>query len=121
VAGPDPVPPRRAPRLPPHAQTRAVLVVAGAVGRGDARRLCRRARELLAANGAASLVCDVAGVEPATAEAVDVLARIALTARRAGRGTVLRGPSPALVALIDLCGLARSLPCEPGSVVEPRR
>lgn len=43
---------------------------------------------------------------------VDELARLVLTARRAGYTVVLRDPSPSLVGLLDLCGLSPTLRVE---------
>lgn len=43
---------------------------------------------------------------PADLGAVDQLARAGLSARRRGRRLRLRGVSPELLALLDLCGLA---------------
>lgn len=51
-------------------------------------------------------MCDVAGIGPPGLAAVDVLARMQLTARRAGGRIRLRDPAPALGALLRLVGLA---------------
>jgi len=42
---------------------------------------------------------------------VDVLARLQLEARRGGGSISLRGSEPALVELLELCGLADVLGC----------
>ncbi len=52
------------------------------------------------------MLCDVAGIGPPGLAAVDVLARMQLTARRAGGRIRLRDPDPALRALLGLVGLA---------------
>ncbi len=52
------------------------------------------------------MLCDVAGIGPPGLAAVDALARMQLTARRAGGRIRLRDPDPALRALLDLVGLA---------------
>ena len=46
-----------------------------------------------------------AGLGPPGLAAVDLLARLQLTARRAGGRIRLRDPDPALLALLDLVGL----------------
>ncbi len=51
-------------------------------------------------------MCDVAGIGPPGLAAVDALARLQLTARRAGGRIRLRDPAPALGALLRLVGLA---------------
>ncbi len=51
------------------------------------------------------MVCDVAGLGPPGLAAVNLLARLQLTARRAGGRIRLRDPSLALCALLDLVGL----------------
>ncbi|MGW9031411.1 STAS domain-containing protein [Streptomyces sp. NPDC055722] len=96
----------RPPGLPTvDAETPAVLVVAGPVTRDDVARLGQDVRALLKDTGAAVVVCDVAALRPVTLASVDVLARLQLTARRAGGRIRLRGPAPALRALLDLVGL----------------
>ncbi|MGI5137481.1 MULTISPECIES: STAS domain-containing protein [unclassified Streptomyces] len=96
----------RPPGLPTvDAETPAVLVVAGPVTRDDVARLGQDVRALLKDTGAAVVVCDVAALRPVTLASVDVLARLQLTARRAGGRIRLRDPAPALRALLDLVGL----------------
>ena len=96
----------RLPGLPTvDAETPAVLVVAGPVTRDDVARLGQDVRALLKDTGAAVVVCDVAALRPVTLASVDVLARLELTARRAGGRIRLRDPAPALRALLDLVGL----------------
>lgn len=62
----------------------------GTGGRGDRDRV---------------VVCDVAGLGPPGLAAVELLARLQLTARRAGGRIRLRDPAPALLALLGLVGL----------------
>lgn len=85
--------------------TPAVLVLTGPVTRDEVTGLCDDARTLLEATGARTVVCDVAGLGPPGLGAVDLLARLELTARRAGARIRLRDPAPALHALLDLVGL----------------
>lgn len=62
-------------------------------------------RARLESSGAGVLVCDVAGLGPPGLTTVDALARMELTARRAGGRIRLRDPDPALHALLALVGL----------------
>lgn len=87
------------PKTPP------VLVLPGPVTRDDVPGLCDDLRALLDATGGGVVVCDVAGLGPPGLGAVDLLARLALTARRAGGRIRLRDPTPSLRALLDLVGL----------------
>jgi ABC-type transporter Mla MlaB component len=57
----------------------------------------------------ATVEVDVAGVT-ADLAMVDLLARMALSARRRGCGLLLRGAAPELVELIDVAGLSDVLP-----------
>lgn len=87
------------------ATTPAVLVLPGPVSKDDVPRLSDDVRARLEATGAGVVICDVAGLGPPGLAAVDVLARLQLAALRAGGRIRLRGPSPALRALLDLVGL----------------
>ncbi|WP_148663824.1 STAS domain-containing protein [Streptomyces ambofaciens] len=91
----------------PHvdAVTPAVLVLPGPVSRGETPRLCDEVRALLEATRAGVIVCDVGGLGPPGLAVVDLLARLELTARRAGGRIRLRDPDPALHVLLDLVGL----------------
>lgn len=85
--------------------TPAVLVLPGLVTRDEVPRLCDDVRARLEAAGGGVVVCDVAGLGPPGLAAVDALARLELTARRAGGRIRLKDPDPALRALLDLVGL----------------
>ncbi|MFJ7237060.1 STAS domain-containing protein [Streptomyces olivaceus] len=91
----------------PHvdAVTPAVLVLPGPVSRGETPRLCGEVRALLGTTRAGVVICDVGGLGPPGLAVVDLLARLELTARRAGGRIRLRDPDPALPALLDLVGL----------------
>ncbi|MFE2331166.1 STAS domain-containing protein [Streptomyces coelicoflavus] len=91
----------------PHvdAVTPAVLVLPGPVSRGETPRFCDEVRALLESTRAGVVVCDVGGLGPPGLAAVDLLARLELTARRAGGRIRLRDPDPALHGLLDLVGL----------------
>ncbi|MEU5677677.1 MULTISPECIES: STAS domain-containing protein [Streptomyces] len=97
---------RTAPGLPHvDAVTPAVLVLQGPVSRGETPRLCDEVRALMESTRAGVVVCDVGGLGPPGLAVVDLLARLQLTARRAGGRIRLRDPDPALHALLDLVGL----------------
>lgn len=89
------------------AVTPAVLVLPGPVSRGETPRLCDEVRALLETTRAGVVVCDIGGLGPPGLAVVDLLARLELTARRAGGRIRLRDPDPdsALHALLDLVGL----------------
>ncbi|MFE9628941.1 STAS domain-containing protein [Streptomyces sp. NPDC006527] len=91
----------------PHvdATTPPVLGLYGPVTRSQVTGLCDDVRALLEASRAGVVVCDVAGLGPPGLMTVDLLARLQLAARRAGGRIRLRGPDPALRALLDLVGL----------------
>src|SRR5918996_278738 len=98
------------------AMTPAVLVLTGPVTRDEVTGLCDDVRALLEATGAQGpsvVVCDVGGLGPPGLGAVDLLARMELTARRAGGRIRLRDPDPALRALLDLVGLRFEMEGEP--------
>ena len=82
-----------------------VLVVGGPVAPHDAPWLCERVRVLLEHSHDAGLVCEVDRVTEVEAGTIDVLARIALVARRLGRPFRLRGVAPELADLLRLVGL----------------
>jgi ABC-type transporter Mla MlaB component len=83
----------------------AVLVLPGPVAKDAVAGLCAEVRALLAGAAAGVVVCDVAGIGPPGLAAVDLLARLELTARRAGGRIRLRDPDPALRSLLRFVGL----------------
>ncbi|MFF7855355.1 STAS domain-containing protein [Streptomyces sp. NPDC007904] len=97
----------RPPGLPfVDATTPPVLVLSGPLTRDEVSGPCDAVRALLDGGGAGGVVvCDVGGLGPPGLAAVNLLARLQLTARRAGGRIRLRDPSPALHALLDLVGL----------------
>ncbi|MFD5181373.1 STAS domain-containing protein [Streptomyces sp. NPDC058372] len=98
----------------------AVLRLATPVAPSDGPRLCAELADLAAA-GADEVVCDVSGVREPQLAAVDALARLRLTARRAGCRLRLRHPTPQLRALLALTGLAGPLGLEDPAGTTPRR
>ncbi|MFI1292367.1 STAS domain-containing protein [Streptomyces sp. NPDC020792] len=94
------------------ARTPAVLVLAGPVTREEVAGLCADVRALLG-DRADVVVCDVGGLGPPGLGVVDLLARLQLTARRAGGRIRLRDPDPALDALLRLVGLSFEMERQP--------
>ncbi|MEV7319053.1 STAS domain-containing protein [Streptomyces sp. NPDC093970] len=87
------------------AVTPAVLVLSGPVARDEVPGLCDAVRAMLPGRGDRTVVCDVGGLGPPGLAAVDLLARLELTARRAGGRIRLRDPDPALRSLLRFLGL----------------
>jgi anti-anti-sigma regulatory factor len=83
----------------------AVLVLPDAVSPQELSRLCDEVRALLETTGSPVVVCDVGGLGPPGLAVVELLARLELTARRAGGRIRLRDPGQALQALLHLTGL----------------
>lgn len=92
--------------------TPAVLVLGPAVGRADVPGLCARLSAPASRHGpeAGPVVVDVGAVHATDLAALEALARLGLTARRLGRGIVLRGASGELRALLARSGLDTVLP-----------
>ncbi|MFD6426169.1 STAS domain-containing protein [Streptomyces sp. NPDC060198] len=96
------------PLTPPAGQPPVTLVVTGRITRARVPELCAELERLLAVPGraAAPAECDLAGVVRPDLTAVEAVARLSLTARRAGGGTLrLRDVPPELRTLLDLVGL----------------
>ncbi|WP_343245186.1 STAS domain-containing protein [Streptomyces sp. SID14478] len=85
------------------------MAVAGPIGPGDAPQLCDRVRAAQESACGGEVICDVSGLTSSDFTTVDALARMQLTARRAGGRIRLRDPSPKLALLIQLAGLADAL------------
>lgn len=79
--------------------------------RPDLPGLYARTCVLLAERPGAPVRLGVRGV-PADAVAVEALATLRLAARRGGHEVSLTGASPAMLAIVELVGLARALPAE---------
>ena len=91
-----------------------VVVVDGRIAPDDVAALRDRFRTVLVESSDGPVVCDVAGLVEPDATAVDLLCRLAVEARRAGRPFAIRGPAPELCELLDLCGIAPVLPVRAG-------
>ncbi|MEU3978799.1 STAS domain-containing protein [Streptomyces sp. NPDC026672] len=101
--------------------TPAVLVLDGRVGKGEVDGVCEVLRGLLGVGGGGVVVCDVSGVGAGGLGTVELLARLELTARRAGGRIRLRAPDPALLALLDLVGLRFEMEGQPEQREPPLR
>ena len=97
------------------------LGLAGPIARLDIPVLCARARRLLESGDADRLICDMSAVADPDIVTIDALARLQLTARRAGSQVGLRNASRELRDLLDLAGLRSALPLSRRSRVEARR
>ncbi|MFI9390931.1 STAS domain-containing protein [Streptomyces bauhiniae] len=89
----------------PHVDPRTdpVLVLRGPVTRDGVAGLADVVRGLVGRSGV--VVCDVRALGPPSLPHVELLARLELAARRGGGRISLRGPEPALRALLGLVGL----------------
>src|SRR5918997_3684556 len=75
------------------------------ISRGDLPGLCDRVCRVLSESRAATLVCDVRGVEP-DAVTVDALCRLQLASRRQRCQIRLRNASDELLTLVAFMGLS---------------
>jgi hypothetical protein len=87
-----------------------VMILAG-VTRADVPALCERLRALVGAADPDVVVCDVSALVPDLV-AVEVLARLRLTARRLGCELRLRDASRGLEQVLAFCGLCDVLALE---------
>jgi ABC-type transporter Mla MlaB component len=94
-----------------------VLAVVGPLARTDVPVLCERAKELLEESGAELVVCDVRELGDVDASAIDLIARLQLTARRVGARVCVRHASNSLRDLLAFTGIAEVC----GLRVEPER
>jgi ABC-type transporter Mla MlaB component len=83
-----------------------VVSVAGPLARTDVPALCERAKKQLEASGADLVVCDVRELAEADVCAIDLIARLELTARRLGARVCIRHASKPLRDLLALTGIA---------------
>ncbi len=83
--------------------------------------LCDRLRTTVARDGAKVVICDVQHLTPADAVAVDLLARLQLTARRIGSQILLVNAARELSELLDLMGLSEVVPPYQESLLETKR
>ncbi|MGY0492181.1 STAS domain-containing protein [Streptomyces sp. WG-D5] len=107
----SPLPPE--PESPPDSSP--VVALAGPIRSGDAPRLCERVRAARdgTPGAAPTVVCDVSAVTTADLTTLDALARMQLTARRAGFRIVLRDPPAGLAVILELAGMGGVLGAPP--------
>ncbi|MHC0431157.1 STAS domain-containing protein [Streptomyces sp. O3] len=90
--------------------TEPIVVALGPrITRAEVPRLCEQARAALDHSGAAELVCDAAALAAPDLTAVDALARLRTTTRRAGARMRVRDASTRLCELLLLVGLVEVL------------
>jgi anti-anti-sigma regulatory factor len=97
-----------------------VLALAPPVTHADVADACERLRVLLQDGGSAGItvICDLAAITAPDALALEVLARLQLTARRLGGQISLCRPSGRLRELLVLTGLAEFLPLHEGHRID---
>lgn len=82
-----------------------VIALEGVVAIEDVHGLCASLLTLIRRERPAVVVCDVGDLVEPDVVAVEAVASLQLTARRAGSTVVLRHPSADLCALLHLAGL----------------
>jgi hypothetical protein len=91
---------------PPAGRCTGVVVIDGRLSRGRIAALCREARRLLASGQDDLVMCDVGAVVEPDVMVIEAIARLQLTARRAG-GSIgvwrASGRLRDLLALVGLC------------------
>ena len=90
----------------------AVLALDGTIVREAVPDLCAQLRALLAADHATTVVLDLAGVADPDLATVEAVARLQLTAKRAGASVQLRNACAWLRAQLRFVGLDAVVPCE---------
>ncbi|MGH2418193.1 MAG: STAS domain-containing protein [Candidatus Limnocylindria bacterium] len=87
-------------------------MVGGPIDGAGTPALSERVRAALDESGADAVVCDVAGVVEPDIGVVDELARARLAALRRGCELRITEATERLRELLDLAGMAKTLPCE---------
>ena len=87
-----------------------VLAVGDGIAASTVSGLCSRLRSLIDESHADLVACDVGALHDCDLVAIDVLARLGLTARRMGCALEVWGASDTLVELIAFAGLQQILP-----------
>ena len=103
-----------------HRPSPIVFTLGGPFARADLPTLCERLGALLHGSDAAVAVCDVRALVEPDAVTIDALARLQLTARRAGHEVRLRHASSELQELLAFIGLNDVLRLEPKGQSEER-
>lgn len=97
------------------------MVVGRAITPREIAALCSRVSSVLECDGSDVVVCDVGALERPDLTAVDALARLQLTARRAGGHIRLLHAGDRLRELLDLVGLDDVLLLDGELALEARR
>jgi hypothetical protein len=105
---------------PPPGPKSVVLDVRSPISRAAIAGLCERVRGILGLDGVDLVSCEVGGLVDPDPVAVDALARMQLTARRAGGAIRLRHVQARLRDLLAATGLCGALPRCGRQVVRPR-
>lgn len=95
---------------PPSGPKSVVLDMSSSVSRATIAGLCERVREMLGIRGVHLVTCEVGALTDPDPVAVDALARMQLTARRAGGSIRLRHARARLRDLLAAIGLCEALP-----------
>jgi STAS domain len=109
---------------PPRGARTVVVVIDGPLTRHDVAGLCAAARRLLTTRDVSEITYDVGAAVAPDLTAIDAVARLELTARRAAGSIRVRrasGELRALLAAVGLCdvvALCDGSPLEPGGHVE---
>ena len=96
---------------PPHGPRTVVLTIDAPLTADTVAALCDRVRAALRGTDVDLVTCDVRRVTAPDVEVLDALARLQLTARRAGSSIRLRAVSADLRDLLELTGLWGAVPC----------
>lgn len=91
-----------------------VIALSAAIAPADIPGLCQSAVALIRATQGGAVVCDVGAVTDPDAAALDAVARLQLTAMRAGRELRLRHACDGFQELIALAGLSEVVLLVPG-------
>ena len=89
-------------------------MVGGAIDGADVSALCDRVRAELVGGHPEVVVFDVAALTDPNLGTIDALARARLIAHRDGRELRLADASAELLEMLELAGLAETVPCEEG-------
>ena len=96
---------------PPHGPRTVVLMIDGPLTAETVSSLCARVGAAVRTRDVDLVTCDVRRLTAPDAGVLDALARLQLTARRAGSSIRLRAVSPHLCGLLELAGLCGAVPC----------
>jgi MFS superfamily sulfate permease-like transporter len=94
-----------------------VVTIGGPISPGQVDGMCAGLLDALDACDPERIVCDVARLRPPDATTIDLLARLALIARRQHRHLALAGASTELTDLLSFAGIGKV----PGLGLEPER